>query len=66
MKTYHVPVLVAGLKLGMFAAVGGGIMGYTTGKMFAEHEYSPGNLLMTLSHCVQGERGDVEERFLDR
>ena len=40
-KTYHVPVLVAGLKLGMFAAVGGGIMGYTTGKMFAEHEYSP-------------------------
>ena len=31
-------VLVAGLKLGMFAAIGGGIMGYTTGKMFAEHE----------------------------
>ena len=29
---------VAGLKLGMFAAVAGGIMGYTTGKMFAEHE----------------------------
>ena len=57
---------MAGLKLGMFAAVGGGIMGYTTGKMFAEHEYSPGNLLMTLSHCVQGERGDVEERFLGR
>ena len=26
---------VAGLKLGMFAAVAGGIMGYTTGKMFA-------------------------------
>ena len=33
------PVCVlAGLKLGMFAAVAGGIMGYTTGKMFAEHE----------------------------
>ena len=31
-------VLVAGLKLGMFAAIGGGIMGYTTGKMFADHE----------------------------
>ena len=31
-------ILVAGLKLGMFAAIGGGIMGYTTGKMFAEHE----------------------------
>ena len=31
-------MLVAGLKLGMFAAIGGGIMGYTTGKMFAEHE----------------------------
>ena len=27
-------VLVAGLKLGAFAAIGGGIMGYTTGKMF--------------------------------
>ena len=30
--------VVAGLKLGMFAAVAGGVMGYTTGKMFAEHE----------------------------
>ena len=30
--------VVAGLKLGLFAAVAGGIMGYTTGKMFAEHE----------------------------
>ena len=29
---------MAGLKLGMFAAIGGGMMGYTTGKMFAEHE----------------------------
>ena len=28
--------ILAGMKLGMFAAVGGGIMGYTTGKMFAE------------------------------
>ena len=26
-----------GLKLGMFAAIGGGIMGYTTGKMLEEH-----------------------------
>ena len=26
-----------GLKLGMFAAIGGGIMGYTTGKMIEEH-----------------------------
>ena len=31
-------ILVVGLKLGMFAALGGGIMGYTTGKMFADHE----------------------------
>ena len=31
-------MLVAGLKLGMFAAIGGGIMGYATGKLFAEHE----------------------------
>ena len=31
-------ILVVGLKLGMFTAIGGGIMGYTTGKMFAEHE----------------------------
>ena len=36
------PVCVlAGLKLGMFAAVGGGIMGYTTGKMFAESGFEP-------------------------
>ena len=31
-------MLVAGLKLGMFAAIGGGVMGYATGKLFAEHE----------------------------
>ena len=30
-------VFIAGLKLGMFAAIGGGIMGYTTGKMFSDH-----------------------------
>ena len=29
-------ILIAGLKLGMFAAIGGGAMGYTTGKMFSE------------------------------
>lgn len=28
---------IAGLKLGAFAALGGGIMGYTTGKMLEEH-----------------------------
>ena len=30
-------LLIAGLKLGMFAAIGGGIMGYTTGKMFSDY-----------------------------
>ena len=29
--------LIANLKLGMFAAIGGGAMGYTTGKMFSDH-----------------------------
>ena len=29
--------LIANLKLGMFAAIGGGIMGYTTGRMFSDH-----------------------------
>ena len=29
--------LVANLKLGLFAAIGGGIMGYTTGRMFSDH-----------------------------
>ena len=29
--------MIAGLKLGLFAALGGGVMGYTTGKMFEEH-----------------------------
>ena len=33
-----VPVmLIAGLKLGMFAAIGAGAIGYTTGKMFSDH-----------------------------
>ena len=31
--------LIANLKLGMFAAIGGGIMGYTTGRMFSDHGY---------------------------
>ena len=30
-------ILIAGLKLGMFAAIGAGAMGYTTGKMFSDH-----------------------------
>ena len=30
-------ILIAGLKLGMFAAIGGGAMGYTMGKMFSDH-----------------------------
>ena len=29
--------LVANLKLGMFVAIVGGIMGYTTGRMFSDH-----------------------------
>ena len=29
--------LIANLKLGMFAAIGGAAMGYTTGKMFSDH-----------------------------
>ena len=28
----------AGIKLGLFAGIAGGAMGYTTGKMFADHE----------------------------
>ena len=31
-------IAVTGLKLGMAAALGGGILGYATGKMMAEHE----------------------------
>ena len=31
-------IALTGLKMGMFAAVGGGVMGFATGKMFAEHE----------------------------
>ena len=30
-------VFIAGIKLGLFAAIGGGAMGYTTGKMFSDH-----------------------------
>ena len=32
-------IALTGLKMGIFAAVGGGVMGFATGKMFAEHEY---------------------------
>jgi hypothetical protein len=31
-------ILIACLKLGMFSAIGGGAMGFTTGKMFSDHE----------------------------
>lgn len=31
-------IALTGLKMGVFAAVGGGVMGFATGKMFAEHE----------------------------
>ena len=31
-------IALTGLKMGIFAAVGGGVMGFATGKMFAEHE----------------------------
>ena len=30
-------ILIAGLKLRMFAAIGGGATAYTTGKMFSDH-----------------------------
>jgi hypothetical protein len=37
-RVLGVPViLIAGLKLGMFAAIGGGTMEYNTGKMFSDH-----------------------------
>ena len=29
--------LIANLMLGMFVAIGGGIIGYTTGRMFSDH-----------------------------
>ena len=32
--------LAVGLKLGMFSAIGGAIMGYTTGKMLEKHGYA--------------------------
>ena len=31
-------IALTGLEMGVFAAVGGGVMGFATGKMFAEHE----------------------------
>ena len=31
-------IALTGLKMGVFAAVGGGVMGFATGKMFAGHE----------------------------
>ena len=39
-----------GLKLGLFAALGGGIMGYTTGKMFEEHGETE-NMLKSAASC---------------
>ena len=32
-------IALTGLKLGMAAAMGGGLMGYATGRIIEEHEY---------------------------
>ena len=45
--------LMAGIKLGMVAALGGGIMGYTTGRMIEEHGET--------ESMLKGEYMDVEQ-----
>ena len=45
--------LMAGIKLGMVAALGGGIMGYTTGRLIEEHGEA--------ESLMKGEYKDVEE-----
>ena len=45
--------LMAGIKLGMVAAIGGGIMGYTTGKLIEEHSET--------ENLLKGEYMDVDQ-----
>ena len=45
--------LMAGIKLGMVAALGGGIMGYTTGRLIEEHGEA--------ESLMKGEYKDKEE-----
>ena len=45
--------LMAGIKLGMVAALGGGIMGYTTGRLIEEHGEA--------ESLMKGEYKDAEE-----
>ena len=59
-------IALTGLKLGMFAAVGGGIMGFATGKMFAEHELVQREIREeTLTNILlfQGETGSDQGRL---
>ena len=46
--------LMAGIKLGMVAALGGGIMGYTTGRLIEEHGEA--------ESLMKGEYKDAEEQ----
>ena len=57
-------VLIAGLKLGMFAAIGGGAMGYTTGKMFSDHGHSDRSIKYRIIHKIfQRTRGNDKGRI---
>ena len=58
-------VLIAGLKLGMFAAIGGGIMGYTTGKMFSDHGYTSVYITVLTSYLTGSKKPRSKEDILN-
>ena len=61
-------ILLMGLKLGMFAAIGGGAMGYTTGKMFSDATNEEENMKSEYQdlNAGQGEKGQKIRRRMRR
>ena len=61
-------ILLMGLKLGMFAAIGGGAMGYTTGKMFSDATNEDENMKSEYQdlNAGQGEKGQKIRRRMRR
>ena len=49
-------IALTGLKMGMFAAMGGGIMGFATGKLFADHEYEVVTMIVVIFDCYSREK----------
>ena len=58
-------ILLMGLKLGMFAAIGGGAMGYTTGKMFSDATNEDENMKSEFADVNDG-KGEAGQKIRRR